>query len=122
MAFLAPKRFDYAVVLALFTIGCAGRPAGPSEAIGRSSDLGATNTLPDAGDAAVGTAVALQASDVHFDAGVADPSRLLSEVDRDQAIAPSSAGPSGASGLVLHVAERGPGKPWIIAVSNDGNA
>ncbi len=122
MAFLAPKRFDFSVLLALFTFGCAGRPAGPGESIGRSSDLGMTMPLADAGDASVGPAVALNGGDVHFDAGVADPSRLLSETDRDQVIAPSSAGPVGASGLILHVAERGPGKPWIIAVSNDGNA
>jgi hypothetical protein len=121
MAFQAPKRFDIVAVLTLLALGCAGRPAGPGEAVGRSSDLGANRTVPDAGDASTAAPVAMNVADVHFDAGVADPSRLLTDADRDQAMAQSSAGKMGGSGLVLHVAERGPGKPWIIAVSNDGN-
>ncbi len=124
MAITAPSRFDIVAVLTLLTLGCAGRPTGPGENIGRSSDLGtaADRTTLDAGDASTSAAVAMNNGDVHFNPGVTDPSRLLSDADRDQVIASSSAGQTGASGLVLHVAERGPGKPWIIAVSNDGNA
>jgi hypothetical protein len=121
MGFQAPKRFNIVAVLALLTFGCAGRPTGPGETIGRSSDLGTNATMLDAGDASAAAPVAMSGG-IHFDAGVADPSRLLTDADRDQVIAPGSAGPLGASGLVLHVAERGPGRPWIIAVSNDGNA
>ena len=122
MACLVPTRFGLAWVLSLIIIGCAGRPSGPSETFGRSSDLKTNASHPDAGDAAVAIDASLSANDIHYDAGVSDPSRLLNDSDQREVIAPNSAGPLGASGLVLHVAERGPNKPWIIGVSNEGNA
>ena len=117
-----PTVFNVGLISLLVVLGCAGRPAAPGESIGRSSDLGSPEAQADAGDAAVTASAPLAGGDVHFDAGVEDPSRLLTEADRNQVSSPSSAGPVGGSGLMLHVAERGPGKPWIIAVSNEGPA
>ena len=121
MAWLSPTKFETALVLVF--LGCAGRPATPGESIGRDSDLGSGAERSDAGarDAGVRAALPLAKGDVHFDAGIEDPSRLLSDVDRNEVNSAASAGPVGASGLVLHVAERGPDKPWVIAVSNEGN-
>ncbi len=115
-----PIVFNVGLVSSLIVLGCAGRPAAPGESIGRSPDLGSGDRRSDAGGRAVDASAPLAAGDVHFDAGVEDPSRLMTEADRDQVNSPSSAGPVGGSGLMLHVAERGPDKPWIIAVSNEG--
>jgi len=102
----------------LIAAGCAGRPAARAEAIGHSSDFDldtedAGAERPDAGTAA-GT------EDVYFDAGLPRLGQLISEGARQQSLSAASAGPIGASGLVLHVLERGPNQPWIISVQNDG--
>lgn len=121
MALFAPRSFRLSLLFSLVALGCAGRPSGSSEAFGHSADLAPRGETRDAGlDASVAILVPIREGDVHFDAGAPDPSRLLSESDRNQAISPSSAGQLGNSGLVLHVAERGPDKPWIIAVTNTG--
>ncbi len=104
-------------------LGCASRPSGPTEAVGHSADLQPRGETRDAGtDASVAVLVPMRGGDVHFDPGVADPSRLMTDADRNQVVSPESAGTLGNSGLVLHVAERGPDKPWIIAVTNTGTA
>ena len=121
MAWFAPKTFHFALLFPFTALGCAGRPSAPSEAFGHSSDLGSLEESKDAGsDASLALLVPSRNGDLHFDAGAADPSRLLSDADRDQVISPASAGVTGGSGLVLHVAERGPDKPWVIAVTNTG--
>ena len=109
-----------AAISFLGTIGCASRPAGPTESFGRSSDVDLESPAKDAGAASRDAGARLLASDVYFDAGTAGPGRLMAEVDHQQLLLPSTAGQMGASGLVLHVTERGPGEPWIIAVSNEG--
>lgn len=121
MACLVPLRIKFGVGITMVVIGCAGRHTGPNEGFGRSSDLGLAAEHHDAGDAAR-AAASLKANDIQLDAGVADPSRLFAYEDQKQSVAPGSAGPPGASGLVLHVAERGPNMPWTIAVSNEGSA
>ncbi len=124
MGFRKPSFFITHTWIALVALGCAGRPATPGETFGKSSELGSRLDQSDAGkagDAGVKATTALTARDVHFDAGVQDPSHLLKDANRDQVDAPGSAGPVGGSGLVLHVAERGPDKPWIITVSNEGD-
>jgi hypothetical protein len=124
MGFRKPSFFTTHALMALGALGCAGRPATPGEPIGKSSELGSRPGPSDAGkadDAGVKAATALTARDVHFDAGVEDPSHLLKDANRNQVDSPGSAGPVGGSGLVLHVAERGPNKPWIITVSNEGD-
>jgi hypothetical protein len=47
--------------------------------------------------------------------------KLLPEEDKRQVLGASSAGQRGASGLTLHVLERGPNEPWIVAVRNEGS-
>src|SRR5664280_970692 len=116
-----PTRSIMAAGSTLIMLGCAGMPSRSSETIGRSPDLISDTQGGDAGDAGVNTKAALSANDLHFDAGTVDPSRLMTSADRDQVTGPGTAGPAGASGLVLHVAERGPSQPWIIAVSNEGS-
>jgi hypothetical protein len=114
-------RNDIALGFALVMAACAGRHAGPSESFGRSSDLGTDAVSPDAGDAAVRSVASLKPSDLHFDAGVSDPSRLLADASERQVFAQESAGRPGASGLVLRIAESGPDKPWTVVVSNQGS-
>ncbi len=119
MAWKVPSKVSI-VIGFLGAVGCAGRPAGPAESIGRSSDVGFDSLNRDAGLNTGDADAGLSSGDVYFDAGAGSPGRLMTEVDHQQLLLPSTAGQLGASGLVLHVTERGPGEPWIIAVSNEG--
>lgn len=97
-------------------LGCASRPPGNADSIGKTG-------LVALGDMDAGLRVfaeAAVAEDAGLDNGSSRPLHVLDDAERAQVLAPYSAGSPGASGLVLHVAERGPGEPWAIAVRNEG--
>lgn len=108
-------------LIAVVAVGCAGRPATRTEAIGHSSDVDLEAAREDAGTEQLDAGANRQAGDVHFDAGTPHVGRLIPEAQRERVLGPSSAGPTGASGLTLHVLERGPNEPWIVAVQNEGS-
>ena len=119
MVWKVPVRVNVAL-LCWGIVGCASRPNTATETIGRSSDIDRGPSALDAGTPWVDAGRQPYSTDVHFDAGALSPGRLMTDTDHQQLLLPSTAGPLGASGLVLHVIERGPGEPWIIAVSNEG--
>ena len=116
----------------VFAVGCAGRPQAHTDAVGHTTEKDFEFAGNDAGtvqrdasarrkSGARRKAVApLQASDMYFDAGTPRLGRMITDDDRQQILGINTAGHAGASGLVLHVLERGPNEPWLIAVKNEG--
>lgn len=120
MASQVPVIVATAVGCLLAVVGCAGRPTAPTDAIGRTTDNDFELAGDDAGTARHDAGAPLKPSDVYFEAGNPRLGRMTTEHDREQVLGMSTAGHVGATGLVLHVLERGPNEPWIIAVRNEG--
>ncbi len=86
----------------------------PTTFVGASTDLPPGPAQRDAGPTTP------DAGAVRLDLGVAPVPRLLSDAERQRLLSSANAGQPGASGLVLHVSERGPDQQWMIAVANEG--
>lgn len=104
----------------MFAVGCAGRPNAPVDAVGHTTEKDFEFAGADAGAVARDAGAPLKLGDVYFDAGTPRLGRMITDNDRQQVLGVNTAGHTGASGLVLHVLERGPNEPWLIAVKNEG--